>query len=146
LSYLSIWGGPASNVPANIGFSTINDMTGDTVTNAVLVGAGSDGSINALAPIGTYLTIDINGYFVPPSQTASGLLFFAITPCRVVSYAALTANVSSNFTIINACGIPANAQAFSLSLAGIAARYKPKEKVTSKFCYTDPASGKKNCQ
>src|SRR5262249_18040914 len=78
LNYLTTW--PTGT--AQPGVSTLNDLTGTIVANAAIVPAGTGGSIDVFATNQTHLVIDVHGYFAPPA--AGGLLFYAVTPCRVV--------------------------------------------------------------
>ncbi len=61
LPYLSAWPGghPFPNV------STLNSPSGRNIANAVIIPAGTDGSIRVMAAGPTDLIIDINGYFAP---------------------------------------------------------------------------------
>lgn len=61
LSYLTIW--PTGQTQP--GVSTLNSFDGSVVANAVLVPAGTSGSINAFVTDQTHLILDINGYFAP---------------------------------------------------------------------------------
>jgi len=50
-------------------------------SNAVIVPAGTGGSVDVFASGATDLVIDINGYFAPPG--AGGLSLYNLQPCRV---------------------------------------------------------------
>jgi len=62
--------------------STLNDSMAQTIANAAIVPAGTNGDIRVYATNETNLVIDINGYFAPPAT--GGLSFYTITPCRVL--------------------------------------------------------------
>jgi hypothetical protein len=75
----------------------------------------------------TDVVLDINGYFVPATET-SALAFYRLTPCRVIDTRNgigplagpnLTALETRDFPIRadNTCGIPLNAVAYSLNFA-----------------------------
>ncbi len=124
LGYLTVWptGQPQPLV------ATLNSLDGRTKSNAAIVAAGANGAISAYATDPTDLAIDINGYFVPANDTAA-LPFYPLTPCRLVDTRnptsllggpSLTANHSRVFPVRqSACGIPADAETYSLNLAAI---------------------------
>jgi uncharacterized repeat protein (TIGR01451 family) len=98
--------------------SSLNAPTGTVTANAVIVPAGTGGSIDVFASNSTDMVIDVNGYFAPP--VSGGLSLFAVTPCRVVdtrqpsgspSVTSLDVGVSAS-----GCGIPATAQAHVMSV------------------------------
>jgi Bacterial Ig-like domain (group 3)/Divergent InlB B-repeat domain len=117
LDYLSAW---PSGTPQPL-VSTLNDFTGTVVANGAIVPAGAGGSIDVYVTQQTHLVIDINGYFAPPA--AGGLLFYPMSPCRVVD----TRNANGPFggpafsgqrdfnVAASPCGVPATTQAFSLN-------------------------------
>jgi hypothetical protein len=81
---------------------------------------GNHGAISAFVTDATDLVIDINGYFVPSTNT-SALEFYPITPCRIADTRnanaplggpALVALGTRTFPILSStCGVPATAQA-----------------------------------
>ena len=87
-------------------------------------GSSTDGSVCVYVTEDTHLVLDIDGYFVPSSNTGS-LAFFPVTPCRVVDTRqaagplggpTLSGNQSRTFPILSSsCNIPALAQAYSLN-------------------------------
>jgi hypothetical protein len=111
--------------------SLLNSIDGRTKANAAIVPAGTSGSISvfAYATTTTNVVLDVNGYFVSSSQTASALAFYPLTPCRIVDTRKtagplggpyLTAGQPRSFPIqSSACNIPATAQAYSLNVTAI---------------------------
>jgi hypothetical protein len=91
------------------------------VANAAIVPAGSSGSIDVFATHQTHLIIDVNGYFAPPG--AGGLLFYTVTPCRVVDtrnppgpFGGPAFNGQRDFNIAaGACALPGATQAYSFN-------------------------------
>jgi hypothetical protein len=117
LGYLTTWptGSPQPLV------STLNDPTATIVANAAIVPAGTGGSIEVFATDQTHLIIDVNGYFAPP--TTGGLLFYALTPCRVVDtrnppgpFGGPSLSGQRDFDVLTgSCGVPATTKAYSLN-------------------------------
>jgi hypothetical protein len=76
----------------------------------------------------TDVILDINGYFVVGASPAA-LAFYPVTPCRVADTRnatapfggpSLTAQGTRSFPILaSPCGLPANAQAYSLNFAAV---------------------------
>ena len=101
--------------------SSLNALTGTVTANAVIVPAGTAGSIDVFASNLTDLVIDVNGYFAP--MATGGLSLYGVTPCRVEDtrlpsgsppITSLVVAVSSS-----PCGIPATAQAYVLSVTAV---------------------------
>jgi uncharacterized repeat protein (TIGR01451 family) len=128
LGILSIW--PAGKAQPNV--STLNVYNpGTVVANAAIVPAGTNGSIDVYVTDPTDLAIDINGYFAAPA--ANGLKLYPATPCRVADTRAaagftgpfgapsMTAGLSRSFPVpsASACGIPAEAGAYSFNFTAI---------------------------
>lgn len=121
LGYLTIW--PAGAAQPSV--STLNSMDGRIKANAALIPAGSGGSVSVFATNATDLILDVNGYFVDAAANPQSLAFYPLTPCRVVDTRnpagpvggpVLGAGVPRSFSVLAAsCGIPANAQAYSLN-------------------------------
>jgi hypothetical protein len=119
LGFLSA--GPAGSAP---GSSTLNAPTGTIVANAAIVPAGTGGAITLVATGATHLIIDINGYFAPPGSPG-GMQFYPVTPCRIADTRGaagpfgapqLDVAIPRQFVVADsACGIPANAGAYSLN-------------------------------
>jgi hypothetical protein len=108
--------------------STLNSLDGRVKSNAAIVPAGTAGAINVFASNATHVVLDVNGYFVPATDT-SALAFYPITPCRAADTRKATAslggpslaagNIRAFPILASACSIPATAQAYSLNLAAI---------------------------
>ena len=69
----------SSSLTCNDAFTSLG---GAIRENAAIVPAGASGGINVFATNATDVVLDINGYFVPASET-TGLAFYPLTPCRV---------------------------------------------------------------
>src|SRR5262249_36848620 len=61
--------------------STLNGPHSTIDANAVIVPAGTGGSIDVFVTDNADLVVDVNGYFAPGSS--GGLYFYNVTPCRV---------------------------------------------------------------
>jgi hypothetical protein len=108
------------------GVSTLNSPRGNTIANAAIVPAGTNGGVSVVAGQATNLIIDINGYFAPPAD--GGLHFFPVVPCRVMDTRpdqgksgpfgppALIPFTSRDVPInTSSCNIPTSAAAYSLN-------------------------------
>lgn len=119
LGYLTIW--PTGSTRPTV--STLNSWDGRVKANAMLVAAGSDGSVNAFATDATQLVIDVTGYFVP-AGTEGGLDFYPISPCRALDTRAdttgsLLPRSTRNLGIAKSgCDTP-GAQAYSVNITAI---------------------------
>jgi hypothetical protein len=123
LAFLTLWpsGSPQPFV------STLNS-DGRVKANAAIVPAGVNGAVSVYATHATDVILDINGYFVPAAGT-SNLSFYPVSPCRVADTRnptgpfggpSMTASQVRSFGIANqACGIPSNAQAYSLNMTAV---------------------------
>ncbi|BDC52373.1 hypothetical protein F183_A46880 [Bryobacterales bacterium F-183] len=120
LGYLTVW--PAGTTQPNV--SLLNSLDGRIKANAAIVQLGGvDRAVSLFATHAAEAIIDINGYFVSPGQTT--LAFYPVTPCRVLDTrnapgalggpALLAANVRTIPVLSSSCGIPSNAQAYSLN-------------------------------
>lgn len=108
--------------------STLNALDGRIKAGAAIVPAGSGGALCFFATNDTDLVLDINGYFVP-NATPSTLLFYPVTPCRLVDTRlpngplggpSLVANAARTFPILSGtCNIPGTAQAYSLNYTSV---------------------------
>ena len=127
LGYLTAW--PAGSPLPLVG--TLGSPTGQQVSNAAIVPAGTGGAIDIFVSDDTDLIIDINGYFAAPNLPLP-LAFYPITPCRVAdtrvesgfsgAFGApyLSANVTRIFPMpSSSCGLPATAQAYSLNFGAL---------------------------
>ncbi len=116
LGYLTVW--PTGLAQPFV--STLNSLDGRIKANAALVPAGANGAVSVFATGATELVVDINGYFIEPQSGVPGLAFYPLTPCRVIDTRAifgpgLAPAVSRVIPIRGVCGVPANAQAYSLN-------------------------------
>ena len=115
LGYLTVW--PAGQTRPVV--STLNSLDGRIKANAAIVPAGTNGAVSVYATDNTDVVLDIDGYFVPASNT-SALAFYPLTPCRVADTRAaagpsLSAGQSRTFAIAGSCSVPSTAQAYSLN-------------------------------
>ncbi len=102
--------------------STLNALTGAITANAAIVPAGTGGAISVFASNDTDVIMDVNGYFAPPGGVGA-MSFYAATPCRVLDtrnaagpLGGPALNGQRDFPVsASACGVPASAQAYSLS-------------------------------
>jgi len=110
--------------------STLNSYAGQTLANAAIVPAGTNGAISVFATNATDVIIDINGYFAPPTGSEA-LAFYPVTPCRVVDTRAvggsgltglfgppqITAGSTRSFPIpSSSCDLPLSAEAYSFNM------------------------------
>ena len=108
--------------------STLNSIDGRVKAGAAIVPAGTSGAVCAFVTNDTDLVLDINGYFVPSSDT-SALAFYPLTPCRVADTRgpagalggpSLVANAARSFPILSSsCSVPSAAQAYSLNYTSV---------------------------
>jgi hypothetical protein len=122
LGFLSAW--PSGQSRPFV--STMNSYDGTVLANAAIVPAGTGGAVSFFASNPDDVIVDINGYFAPPS--ASGLNFYAVTPCRLVDTTnpggtlggpLLSAGTPRTFPLSTGpCGLPATPalQAYFLSI------------------------------
>lgn len=106
------------------GTSVLNSYDGRIKANAAIIPAGVDGGISLFATDATHLVIDVDGYFVPNTDTTA-LAFYPMTPCRIVDTReapgplgspALSAGEERRFRVLSSnCSIPASAQAYALN-------------------------------
>jgi hypothetical protein len=124
LGYITVW--PTGQSQPFV--ATLNSLDGRIKSNAAIVPAGLNGAVSIFTTDATDVILDINGYFVPgPAPTASA--FYPLTPCRVADTRNptgplggphLTAQTKRTFPISEStCGVPANAQAYSLNFAAV---------------------------
>ena len=98
--------------------ASLNAPTGAVTANAVIVGAGTSGSVDVFALSATDLVIDITGYFAPPG--AGGLSLYSVAPCRVLDTRLPAGSPPLSGTrdvnvAASPCGVPASAQAYVFS-------------------------------
>lgn len=78
LRYLTIWPTGASQPSVSL----MNSQDGRVKANAAIVAAGGNRAVSVYATDTTDVILDIDGYFVPPTQ--GSLQFYSLTPCRVI--------------------------------------------------------------
>ncbi len=128
LQFLTLW--PTGQAKPNV--STLNAVEGEVVANAAIVPAGSNGSLSMYVAGPANIALDLNGYFVPYTNTGTTTgMFVPVTPCRVVDTRqgagilggpTLAAGATRSFPIPSgACGVPANAQAYVLNVTAVPA-------------------------
>ncbi len=123
LGYLTVW----PNGQAQPAVSTLNS-DGRIKANAAIVPAGSDGGVDVYASDQTHVILDIDGYFLPASNSTA-LQFYPVTPCRVadtrsgtgpLAGPSLSAGQARAFPILaSPCGLPSNAKALSLNFTAV---------------------------
>ena len=129
LGYLTMW--PTGQTQPLV--STLNSYDGRVKANAAIVPAGTGGAVSVFVTDVTDVILDINGYFVPTSNSPPPLAFFPVTPCRIADtrdashYApglgtpSMTAGQARSFPVLSSinnsatCNIPSTAQAYSLN-------------------------------
>ena len=124
LSYITIW--PTGLARPLV--STLNSVDGRIKANMAIVPAGASiASFSVYATNDTDLVIDISGYFLEGATlpTSSALAFYPLAPCRVLDTRdpagtlggpALVAGVPRSIPVKSGnCGVPANAEAYSLN-------------------------------
>jgi uncharacterized delta-60 repeat protein len=122
LGFLTIWptGQPQPTV------STLNSLDGRIKANAAIVVAGTSGAVSVFASNTSHVILDINGYFTTPASAPSGLVFFPVTPCRVIDTRGPTGPLGGPIlgagstrtvpVLSSTCGLPAGALAYSLNM------------------------------
>ncbi len=116
--YLTAWPGGQSQ-PA---VATLNDPQSINHSNAAIVPAAGDGSIDVYVTNDTDLVMDINGYFAP--QGTGGLSLYTLEPCRVIDTRnpsgapPFTGTITVNVEGSN-CGAPSNAQGYVFNATAI---------------------------
>jgi hypothetical protein len=111
LGFLTAWPTGKSQPLA----ASLTALTGTVTANAVIVPAGTNGSVDVYSTDTTDLVIDITGYFAPPG--AGGLSLYNLSPCRVLDtrQPAGTPPFSGTSSVnvgSSGCGAPAPAQAY----------------------------------
>lgn len=105
--------------------STLNSIDGRVKAEAAIVPAGAGGAICAFVTNDTELIIDINGYFVPATDSSALSFFPVLTPCRLVDTRqsigplggpSLAAGQTRTFPLrLSSCGSHATLEAYSLN-------------------------------
>jgi hypothetical protein len=108
--------------------STLNATDGRVKAAAAIVPAGTNGGLCFFTTNDTDLVLDINGYFVPNTDTTA-LAFYPVTPCRLVDTRlaagplggpALAGGVARTFPVLSGpCNLPATAQAYSMNFTAV---------------------------
>jgi hypothetical protein len=125
LEYLTVWPTGQAQPLA----STLNSLDGRVKANAAIIPAGAGGAVSVYATNATDLVLDIDGYFVPASDT-SALAFYPLAPCRIadtrssnygsLGSPAMTAQQQRTFAILSSpCDVPDAAQAYSLNFTAV---------------------------
>jgi Beta-propeller repeat len=124
LGYLTVW--PSGQPQPSV--ATLNSFDGRVKSNAAIIPAGAGGALSVYATNATQVILDINGYFVPASDT-SALSFYPMTPCRIADTRnapgpfggpSLSAGQSRTFPVQeSACNVPSGAQAYALNLTAV---------------------------
>ena len=122
-SYMQMWQAGAPLPPVSI----LNSLDGRPRANALIVAAGNNGGLFTYLQDTANLLIDINGYFIPASQ--STLAFYPVTPCRVfdtrngngpLGGPYLQGGVERDFPVLASnCNIPSDAQAYSMNFTAV---------------------------
>jgi len=109
--------------------STLNSTDGRIKANASIVPAGAGGGVSVYATQDTDVVLDIDGYFVPASDSSANA-FYPTTPCRLVdtragapstvSVGALIGQTSRTLPILlSTCNVSPTAVAYSLNFTVI---------------------------
>ncbi len=130
VEFVTVW--PGGEARPN--FWTVRSPDGLIVANAALVKPGAGGTIQVYASHNTDLIIDISGYFTDYSPQVTNLVFYPMTPCRVIDTRLLyrpqpgpfgppsmEAQVSRRFKFPDTpyCNVPAGAAAYSFTLTAV---------------------------
>ncbi len=123
VAYLTIWP-TGQNRPV---ISTMNSLDGRVKANAAIVPAGTASAVNIYVTNTANVVLDIDGFFTAPSD--STLAFYPLPPCRLVDTRTqngdlggpyLPAGQERDFPLLQGdCGIPGDAQAYSLNFTAI---------------------------
>ena len=123
LGYLTIW--PTGEGQPTV--STLNSLDGRLKANAAIIPAGtSNGSVSVFVTNTTHVVLDINGYFT--AGNGSTLAFYPVAPCRVADTRNangplggpyLTGAQERDFPVLQGCGLPASAVAYSFNFTVI---------------------------
>jgi hypothetical protein len=122
LGFLTIWptGQPLPLV------STLNSLDGRIKADAAIVVAGTSGAVSVFVSNTSHVIVDINGYFTTPASAPSGLVFYPVTPCRIMDTRGpvgplggpilATGSTRTVPVLSSPCGIPGTAAAYSLNM------------------------------
>ncbi len=108
--------------------SNLNSIDGRVKAVAAILPAGTNGAACFFASNDTELVLDINGYFVPDTDTTA-MSFYPMAPCRLVDTRlatgalggpSLIGNAARSFPLLaSPCNIPATARAYSLNYTAV---------------------------
>ena len=121
LGFLSVW--PSGQAQPVV---SLLNSDGRVKANAAIVPAGASGGVAVYASNNSHVIIDVNGYFVPATDT-SALAFYPLTPCRVFDSRSpatgspfLTGGQPRDVDILSSpCGVSSAAQAYSLNFTAV---------------------------
>jgi hypothetical protein len=123
LNYATLW---PTGLPQPSTY-TITSADGRTRSSGAIVASGTNGYIDLYSSDAADFVIDVNGYFVSPAVTTSGLLYHPITPCRLIDTRLATADLAGPslsagqtrvFTPSGACSLPTTTvQAYVMNIA-----------------------------
>jgi hypothetical protein len=122
LQFLTIW---STGQPQPV-VSTLNSFDGRIKADAAIVVAGTSGAVSVFVSDTSDVILDINGYFTSPANAPSGLVFYPVTPCRVMDSRNPTGPLGGPIlpagstrtvpVLTSPCGLPATAAAYSLNM------------------------------
>jgi hypothetical protein len=120
LGFLTIWPAGQTRPLASL----LNSWDGRVKANAAIVPAGVNGALSVFSTDLTDIALDINGYFVPATDSAA-LAFYPLTPCRIADTRnpagmfgapSFAKNQARTFPIFSSsCNVPTSARAYSLN-------------------------------
>ncbi len=125
LGFLTTW--PTGLPLPEVG--TLGSPSGNPVSNAAFVPAGTSGSISVYANAATNVIIDSDGYFAAPGSSGA-LYFYPLTPCRIADTRTVGSGLTGAFgpptmsggstrsfpVPESSCSVPGTAQAYSLNI------------------------------
>ncbi|MGB7555438.1 MAG: protease pro-enzyme activation domain-containing protein [Candidatus Korobacteraceae bacterium] len=106
--------------------STLNSYDGRVKATAAILPAGASGAVSVYVTNTTDVLLDIDGYFVPPTDNT--LAFYPLAPCRLADTrpqfggdGPIPGGSSHDFPILNVpgCSVPPTAQAYSLNVTAV---------------------------
>lgn len=130
VDFVTVW--PGGEARPN--FWTVRSPDGLIVANAALVKPGPGGTIQVYASHNTDVIIDISGYFTDYTTQGTNLVYYPLTPCRVVETRqdyrpqpgpfgppSMAAQTSRRFKFPDSphCSVPAGAAAYSFTLTAV---------------------------
>jgi hypothetical protein len=130
VDFLTVWPGGDSRP----NFWTVRSPDGLIVANAALVKPGVGGTIQVYASHNTDMVIDISGYFTDHDIHTTNLVYYPLTPCRVIDTRlvyrqlvgpfgppSMAAKETRRFKFPDTpyCRVPAGAAAYSVTLTAV---------------------------